>query len=116
MEKNPDRDDYIIYEIDTPIGWIALKGLNSEDKVLYVQMIALLPEKQNSGYGTTALKLIIKEVRKQKYNGIYLHTDLDNVKAQKCYAKCGFIICENLKLSYSNGEENIDGVKMTLPL
>jgi RimJ/RimL family protein N-acetyltransferase len=79
-------------------------------------MIVLLPEKQNKGYGTVALRWIIKEVEKRKYIAIYLHTDLENVMAQRCYAKCGFNICDNVKCSYSNGEENIDGVKMILRL
>lgn len=32
-----DEEDYIIFEEETPIGWLGINGLMSEDKVAYIK-------------------------------------------------------------------------------
>ena len=33
-----DEEDYIIFDGETPIGWLGINGLLSEDKIAYIKM------------------------------------------------------------------------------
>ena len=46
-----DEEDYIIFDGETPIGWLGINGLLSEDKIAYIKMIVLLAQYQNKGVG-----------------------------------------------------------------
>lgn len=112
---DPDEVDYIIYDRDTPIGWLGINGLMSEEKTAYLKLLALLPAYQGKGIGTYAVRQAIKLVKNRGFSEIALHTNQCNQKAQACYLKCGFEVAQVYTEEMSNGDI-VQRFKMTLDL
>lgn len=50
------------------------------------------PDYWNKGYGSDAVTTLVNHVFKERHmNRIYLHTLEDNLRAQRCFEKCGFV-------------------------
>lgn len=103
-EKDADEEDYIILCDGSCIGWLGVNGLLSKDKTAYIKMLALLPDYQGKGIGAKALDLIINDLKNLGYVKVILYTNQRNIKAQKCYEKCGFQITKTFMEKRSNGE------------
>lgn len=99
-----DEEDYIIKCDDTPVGWIGINGLASDDKTAYIKMIAILPDCYSKGIGYHSISKIVEMMKQRDYSKIALYTDYDNVKARKCYSKCGFVVTETFREEMSNGK------------
>ena len=100
--NDPDEEDYIIFDGDTPIGWLGINGLL--DKTAYIKMLAILPQFQNQGVGSHVVNLCVENLKSRKFEKVVLYTDKSNLRAQKCYEKCGFRVTETLTETMSNGE------------
>ena len=98
-----DEEDSIIRNGDTPVGWVGVNGLSSEDKSAYIKMIALLPAYQGRGIGERVVRDVIEDLKMRGYTSLNLFTDQANAQAQRCYTKCGFEIVGELKQTMSNG-------------
>ena len=46
-----DEEDYIVFDGNTPIGWLGVNGLLGEDKTAYLKMAVFLPDYQGHGFG-----------------------------------------------------------------
>ena len=101
--QDDDEEDYIICHDDEPAGWVGINGLSSGDKCTYVKVMALLPAYRGRGTGEQILCGIIQDLESRGYASLRLHTDKANIPAQRCYAKCGFEIVEELEQRMSNG-------------
>lgn len=101
-EQDDDEKDYIIFEEASPIGWLGINGLSSEEKTAYIKMIALLPQYQNNGIGQYVIIQAIEKLRSMGYVSVGLYTDQNNIQAQKCYFKCGFEITNETEQKMSN--------------
>lgn len=99
-----DEEDYIIKDGETPIGWLGINGLSSEDKIAYLKMAVILPDYQNKGIGHYSINQVIEMLKNRNYSKIILYTDQENHKAQSCYRKCGFEVTEILTEEMSNGK------------
>jgi len=54
----------------------------------------------DAGYGTDSVKALVDYVfRKEGLKKIYLHTLVWNTRAQKCFEKCGFVVCRRVTRS-----------------
>ena len=100
-----DEEDYIVFDGNTPIGWLGVNGLLGEDKTAYLKMAVFLPDYQGHGFGSFAIRELMSRLKHRGYEKIVLYTDSDNYKAQGCYKKCGFRIVESLVETMSNGME-----------
>ena len=67
-------------------------------------MAALLPEAQGLGYGTRAIRELMRRLKQRGYEKMALYTDRDNRSARACYRKCGFEAAEALTETMSNGK------------
>ncbi len=103
-EQDDDEKDYIIFEDASPIGWLGINGLAAKDKTAYIKMIALLPQYQNNGIGRYVINQAIEKLRSMGYTFVRLYTDKSNIKAQRCYLKCGFEITNETGQKMSNGK------------
>ncbi len=112
---DPDEEVYIILEDSTPIGWLGINGLLSEDKVAYLKMIGLFPQYQNKGIGTYAIKQALDMLRARGYAAVALYTNESNRRAQSCYRKCGFQVSEQFAEEMANGNL-VQRYKMVLTL
>ena len=103
-KQDDDEKDYIIFEDASPIGWLGINGLAAKDKTAYIKMIALLPQYQNNGIGQYVIDQAIEKLRSMGYTIVGLYTDKSNIKAQRCYLKCGFEIKNETEQKMSNGK------------
>ena len=99
-----DEEDYVIFDEETPIGWLGVNGLLSEDKKAYIKMMVLLPEYQNKGIGSYVVTQLVRNLKSRKFKAIILYTDQNNLRARKCYSKCGFEVTKELIQKMSNGD------------
>ena len=99
-----DEEGYIIFDEETPIGWLGVNGLSSENKKAYIKMIVLLPEYQNKGIGSYVVTQLVRNLKLRKFKEIILYTNQNNLRAQKCYAKCGFEVTKGLIQKMFNGD------------
>ncbi len=100
---DPDEEDYIIFDEKAPIGWVGINGLLSEDKVVYIKMIGLLPQYQNKGVGAYVINHFLGILRSRGFAAAALYTNQNNCRAQNCYMKCGFKVTEELIEEMANG-------------
>lgn len=101
---DPDEEDYIIFDGKTPVGWLGINGLLSEDKTAFIKMIGLLPQYQSRGTGACVIRHVLDMLRSRGFAAVALYTNQSNHRAQKCYTKCGFQIAEELVEEMSNGK------------
>lgn len=101
-KNDPDEEDYIIRIKNSPIGWMGINGLTSDDKTAFVKMIAILPEYQSRGIGEAVLKKLIARLTSRGFSSLCLLTDQTNRKARHCYEKCGFRVTDTLVQTMSN--------------
>ena len=101
--RDPDEENYIIFEGETPVGWLGINGLLSEDRRAYIKMLAILPQYQSRGIGSYAVSRCVKYLKSRNYVSAALYMDQKNVCGQRCYAKCGFQVTEDLVEEMSNG-------------
>jgi len=113
--NDADEEDYIIFDNNIPIGWLGVNRLTSQDKQVFIKVIAILPNKQGLGIGKYAINQLIENLKFRGYESIGLYTDRNNVNAQKCYQKCGFMITDTIVKKMSNGEY-VERHKMELGL
>lgn len=102
--NDADEEDYVIFDDNTPIGWLGVNNLTSQDKQVSMKVIAVLPNKQGLGIGKYAIDQLIENLTFRGYESIGLYTDQNNVNAKKCYQKCGFVITDTIVQKMSNGE------------
>lgn len=100
---DPDEEDYVIFDEKTPIGWVGINGLLSEDKIAYIKMIGLLSQYQNKGVGTYVINQFLGILKSRGFAGVALYTNQNNYRAQNCYMKCGFKVTEELIEEMANG-------------
>ena len=100
-----DEEDYIVFDGDTPIGWLGINGLLNKDRSVYLKMAAFLPEYQGRGFGTFAIRELMSDLKSKGMERVILYTDRDNDQAQVCYRKCGFQVVESLVETMSNGKD-----------
>lgn len=74
-ENDPDENGYIIWEAGKQIGWFALNGLLSADRVPYLKMAVMLPEYHNKGIGTAVLTKLLATVREKSFTSVKLLTN-----------------------------------------
>ena len=114
-QNDLDEEDYIILNNNEPIGWIAINGLLSTNQSVYLKMLVLKTNYQNKGIGTFVLKSIIKYLKERNYQSILLYTDKSNVKAQKCYKKCGFKVIDSI-IEQMSDQSYVERYSMKLDL
>ena len=101
---DPDEEDYIIFDENTPIGWLGINGLLSEDKIAYIKMIGLFPQYQNKGIGTHVINQFLGLLKSRGFAAVALYTNQNKARAQNCYRKCGFTVTEELTEEMANGK------------
>ena len=100
---DPDEEDYMIFDEKTPVGWVGINGLCSENQTAYIKMIGLLPQYQNKGIGSSVINQVLDILKSRGYAAVALYTNQNNHRAQKCYMKCGFRVIEECIEEMANG-------------
>ena len=101
-ENDADELDFIIWNDGKQIGWFAFNGVQSPNKIAYLKMAVILPQYQNKGIGKYVLFQLLEIMKRKGFAKVILFTNQENVKAQRCYQKCGFRITEELTQEMSD--------------
>ena len=101
--SDPDEKGCIVTVTDHPIGWFAVNDLLSPGRIPCIKMAALLPEYQNQGIGRRVIAQLCADLQTQGYPAVRLFTDLDNLRAQRCYQRSGFRIINTLEEPWPDG-------------
>lgn len=104
--QDMDEEGYIVSLESRDIGWFAVNGLLSPEKKSFVKIAALLPEYQNRGIGGRVVAWILEELKRRDYEWIGLFVDWDNIRAIKCYEKCGFQTVGSQQQEWPDGSSN----------
>jgi ribosomal protein S18 acetylase RimI-like enzyme len=84
---------------------------------LYLMLFGVRQSSQHHGLGTYLLKSVIQWARQTRHTFIYLHVNVDNVKAIGLYKKVGFREHAHLPGYYgATPKENPDAIRMILSL
>ena len=87
---NGDVFPFAIYEDETPVGFMMLDE-DAQERTLMVWRVMFPEEHQGKGYGSEALREIIRLARESgKYDSLVLDYVQGNVIAQHVYEKLGF--------------------------
>jgi RimJ/RimL family protein N-acetyltransferase len=79
------------------IGNCMYYNLDNHRRDMEIGIIIGDPSYWSRGYGTEAITLLVNYVfQETKIKRIYLRTLDWNIRAHKCFEKCGFIPCEHL--------------------
>ena len=81
---------FAIYNDDTPVGFMMLDE-DAEERYLAIWRIMFPPEHQNKGYGTEAIRQIIRLAEASgKYDYLLIDYVPENAIAKHVYEKVGF--------------------------
>lgn len=94
-QKDIDEENFIVFVNDMAVGWLKLNGLSGKEA--WISMLVIAAEYQHKGIGSFVVRLSEKIVTGKGYNKLSIHTTEDNIAAQKCYEKCGY-----LKIKYGD--------------
>jgi len=88
MIKNKKDRHYLITLNNKVIGHIAL--ISENNGWFEVQIIIGNKRYWDNGYGTRAIKQLLRKAKKNGVNKIYIEVRLTNLRAIRAYEKCGF--------------------------
>ncbi len=116
--KDEDEEDYVITRKSDGIhiGWIGINGLLSENKTVWIKIIALLPRFWGNGYGSKVIKEVKQILKSRGYREIQLWTDESNERAQKCYKLNGFSVMDKKHGSVGNRDILVNRLLMNCKL
>lgn len=72
------------------IGTIALKGIDSENRIGEIKRFFVLPEYQDKGYGKSMMSQIIEFARQAGFIKLRLDTEKQSYKAMSVFRSFGF--------------------------
>jgi RimJ/RimL family protein N-acetyltransferase len=102
-----ERERFAIETLDGKhIGNCTYYGINRAKGEAEVGIIIGDRDYWGKGYGASAMKALTSHIfQKTNFNRLYLKTLASNIRAQKCFAKCGFV---------NYGHMNYDGYNFVL--
>jgi len=107
---------YIVTRTGELIGHVGLSTIDWTRSEGEFGIVIGEPEYWGKGYGRDATQMLINYIfAKTPLNRIYLGTFTDNVRAQRCFAACGFrAVGAGRRFSSALGEYITDGIEMEI--
>jgi len=114
--KEHDKDNcsqiFIIFFDNNPIGSVELDRINKEYSSANVCRFIISDNNLNKGYGTLALKQLVKMVfTEMGLNKLTLSVFYYNIGALRCYEKVGFLVKEYNKREDPNWNSYVMEIK-----
>ena len=107
----PDTRWYLVAEGSE--GIVGYAGLMCIEPIADVQTIAVVPEYEGRGIGTTLLTRLIEEARRRHAADLLLEVRADNPRAQQLYRRFGF---EQIHVRPRYYRDGVDALIMRLQL
>lgn len=84
---------FIVYENDTPVGqWGLYTTTLEQNETAWLGWFSVLPKFRRLGYGSHILTFFETMAKAEGFKFIRLYTSKDNIPAQECYKKFGFVL------------------------
>lgn len=99
--SQPETRHYVIAEVDGAV--VGYAGLMCIEPIADIQTIAVLPEYEGRGIGTSMLKALLTEARRRGGQDVLLEVRADNPRAQNLYQRFGFSQIHVRKKYYRDG-------------
>lgn len=109
--SQPETRQYLVAESST--GIVGYAGLMCIEPIADVQTIAVVPEYEGRGIGTTLLTRLIEEARHRHAADVLLEVRADNPRAQQLYRRFGF---EQIHVRPRYYRDGVDALIMRLQL
>ena len=106
-----DTRRYLVAEAAS--GIVGYAGLMCIEPIADVQTIAVVPEYEGRGIGTTLLTALIEEARRRRAADVLLEVRADNPRAQQLYVRFGF---EQIHIRPRYYRDGVDALIMRLQL
>lgn len=107
----PDTRRYLVAE--SADGIVGYAGLMCIEPIADVQTIAVVPDYEGRGIGTTLLTALIDEARRRYAADLLLEVRADNPRAQRLYLRFGF---EQIHVRPRYYRDGVDALIMRLQL
>ena len=91
LSNKKDQHRLILLNNKNVIGHIAFYRIT--DKICGIHIIIGEKKYWGKGYGSSAIRIALKEIREYKYKKVCLDVRPDNLRAIEAYKKCGFKPC-----------------------
>ncbi len=101
-ENDKDEAHFLIYKHSVPVAWLKINGL-SEGGSAWISMLAVAVKYQRQGVGQYAVSYAEQYCKSYGKNSLFIKTTTDNIPAQKLYQKCGYIVCDKIVYTTSDG-------------
>lgn len=99
---------YFIYKEATPVGFVHLGSRGCE--IDWLEDLFVVPEYQNQGIGTYAIKAVEQEVRKYS-ESLYIEAAARNQRAITLYQRLGYHCLNTITVRKDFQENNFDVVR-----
>ncbi|WP_370874555.1 ribosomal protein S18-alanine N-acetyltransferase [Pseudarthrobacter defluvii] len=109
--SQPETRHYLVAE--TSDGIVGYAGLMCIEPIADVQTIAVVPDYEGRGIGSTLLTQLIEEARRRWATEVLLEVRADNPRAQQLYVRFGFEQIHTRARYYRDG---VDALIMRLQL
>jgi len=109
--SQPETRQYLVAE--SSAGIVGYAGLMCIEPIADVQTIAVVPEYEGRGIGTTLLTRLIEEARRRHAADLLLEVRADNPRAQQLYRRFGF---EQIHVRPRYYRDGVDALIMRLQL
>jgi [ribosomal protein S18]-alanine N-acetyltransferase len=109
--SQPETRQYLVAESST--GIVGYAGLMCIEPIADVQTIAVVPEYEGRGIGTTLLTRLMEEARRRHAADLLLEVRADNPRAQQLYRRFGF---EQIHVRPRYYRDGVDALIMRLQL
>lgn len=109
--SQPETRHYLVAE--DAAGIVGYAGLMCIEPIADVQTIAVVPEYEGRGIGSTLLTQLITEAKDRGAADVLLEVRADNPRAQALYVRFGF---EQIHIRPGYYRDGVDALIMRLPL
>ncbi|MFJ6079120.1 ribosomal protein S18-alanine N-acetyltransferase [Pseudarthrobacter sp. NPDC092419] len=109
--SQPETRSYVVAEGAS--GIVGYAGLMCIEPIADVQTIAVVPESEGRGIGSTLLATLIGEARQRRAADVLLEVRADNPRAQQLYLRFGF---EQIHVRPRYYRDGVDALIMRLQL
>ncbi|MFD5276635.1 ribosomal protein S18-alanine N-acetyltransferase [Pseudarthrobacter sp. NPDC058362] len=109
--SQPETRSYVVAEGAS--GIVGYAGLMCIEPIADVQTIAVVPESEGRGIGSTLLAALIAEARQRRAADVLLEVRADNPRAQQLYLRFGF---EQIHVRPRYYRDGVDALIMRLQL
>ncbi len=100
--NDTDEKHFLICKGAVPCGYLKINGLNGNDDIGWISILAVAPAFKGKGVGKYAVSYAEKYLSEHGKLCVKIHTTKDNFPAQRLYEKCGYELCDCTQTNTAN--------------